>query len=461
MKTNTVSFNIFVTEFSIFRLFFILVILNFSNPLKTKAQTNEPYVPSPENLEAREWFRDAKFGLFVHWGIYSIMGGGGESTGRPNYNEWIMNTKEIPVNRYEKLAGFFYPIKYDPTQWVDLAKKAGMKYITFTTKHHDGFAMYDSKVSDYDIVDASPYGRDIFGMLASACQAENIKLFAYYSHLDWHHPDYWPLGNTGRHLGHSKGGNWQNYLDYMNTQIEEIFTNYGPIAGAWFDGVWDKKEADWQLKKTYDLIHNLQPAALILNNHHQDVKPGEDLKGFERALPGGLNVNGSQTEITKDYPMEMCQTINRTWGFNLVDTQFKSAKEIIQLLTKAAGNDANLLLNVGPQPDGQIQPEFVEILTEVGDWLKQNGDAIYETRMGPLTPRQWGVSTQKENKVFIHVVDWPDLELSLPDFGKNIKNVKFLKSGNNAQFEREEGVIRIKIPDTEKDEISTIIVLEI
>lgn len=423
------------------------------------AQQEKPYVPALENLQAREWFRDAKFGLFIHWGVYSIMAGGGERTGRPNYNEWIMHNKNIPVDRYEKLAGFFYPFRYDPAQWVDLAKKAGMKYITFTTKHHDGFAMYDSKVSNYDIMDASPYQQDIFGKLVEACRAKDIKLFAYYSHLDWHHPDYYPWGNTGQDNGRKPEGDWQKYLDYLNAQVTEIFSNYGPLAGAWFDGIWDKKEADWQLRKTYDIIHQLQPAALILNNHHQQVKPGEDLKGFERAIPGQLNVNGTPTEVDRDYPMEMCQTINQTWGFNLADTTFKSAKEIVQLLSKAAGNDANLLLNVGPQPDGLIQPEFITILTEVGEWLQVNGEAIYGTRMGPLTPQDWGVTTRKEDKVYLHILNEDVSKVDFPEFGERVKKARLLHSGIELEMKRKNGQLILEVPEEERDEFNTIVVL--
>ncbi|MCC5931421.1 MAG: alpha-L-fucosidase [Cyclobacteriaceae bacterium] len=430
------------------------------------AQSENNYNPTIENINARKWFQDAKFGLFVHWGVYSQLAGAGQThglDGEGNINEWIMDSKRIPVNRYERLAGFFNPIHYDPSEWVKLAKDAGMKYITFTTKHHDGFSMFGSKVTDYNIVDATSYKKDVFGMLAEECKEQDVKLFAYYSHLDWHHPDYWPRGRTGNnYTGRPESGDWDKYLDYVNEQIREIFTNYGPLAGAWFDGIWDKKDADWQLRKTYDIIHELQPAALILNNHHGDVNPGEDLKGFERALPGQKNFLGNKTETTTEHPMEMCQTINKSWGFNLVDTSFKSAKDIVHLLAKAAGNDANLLLNVGPQPDGRIQSEFIEILGEVGNWLKINGESIYATRMGPISPQDWGVSTihAENKKVYIHVLNLAGEELSIPGFGKKVNKATFLKSGKKASLRYSNGNIRIRIPENEKDEMNTVVILE-
>ncbi|HKI89891.1 MAG TPA: alpha-L-fucosidase, partial [Draconibacterium sp.] len=210
------------------------------------------YQPAPENLKNREWFQDAKFGLFVHWGVYSILGDG----------EWVMNQQQIPIHQYEKLPTFFNPTQFDPAKWVSMVKKAGMKYITITSKHHDGFAMFDSKISDYDIVDRSPYGKDVLKMLKDECDKQGIKLFFYHSQLDWHSPNYYPRGGTGgSYTGRPDKGDWDKYIDYMNTQLSELLTNYGDIGGIWFDGMWDKPNADWHLDETYALIHKLQPGA--------------------------------------------------------------------------------------------------------------------------------------------------------------------------------------------------------
>lgn len=243
----------------------------------TVVQAQWKYQPTPENLRNREWFENARFGLFIHWGVYSVLGDG----------EWVMNQQEIPVKTYEKLPEFFNPTGFDAKAWVQLAKEAGMKYIAITSKHHDGFAMWDSKVSDYNIVKRSPYGKDVLKMLAEECRKEDIKLFFYHSQLDWHHPDYFPRGRTGRsYTGRPENGDWNKYLDYMDAQLAELLTNYGDIAGIWFDGMWDKPDADWRLEKTYKLIHQLQPATLVGSNHHLTPYPGEDFQMFEKDLPG-------------------------------------------------------------------------------------------------------------------------------------------------------------------------------
>lgn len=243
----------------------------------TNAQAPWQYTPTAENLKTRQWFEEARFGLFVHWGVYSQLGDG----------EWVMNNQRIPAKTYEKLPSFFNPVAFDPKEWVQMVKDAGMKYITITSKHHDGFAMFDSKISDYDIVERTPYKKDVLKMLADECHAQGIKLFFYHSQLDWHHPDYFPRGNTGQgYTGRPESGDFNKYLDYMDTQLTELLTNYGPIGGIWFDGMWDKKDADWRLEKTYKLIHQLQPAAMVGSNHHMTPYSGEDFQMFEKDLPG-------------------------------------------------------------------------------------------------------------------------------------------------------------------------------
>ncbi|MGW8182258.1 MAG: alpha-L-fucosidase, partial [bacterium] len=316
---------------------------------------------------------------------------------------------------------------YDPKQWVVLAKSAGMRYITITSKHHDGFAMWDSKVGDYDIVDRTPYGKDVLKMLADECEREGIKLFFYYSHLDWHHPDYYPRGRTGEHSGRPEEGDFNKYLDYMDAQIAELASGrYGKLGGFWFDGWWDQRNmdkgqspksthVDWRLERTYNLIHRLQPQALIGNNHHVTPFPGENFQMFEKDLPGHNTTGFSADAQIGQLPLETCETINKSWGFRKSDDNFKSTEELIHYLVRAAGYNSNFLLNVGPTPEGTIQKEFVARLKEIGKWLARNGKSVYGTRGGPMAPQEWGVSTQKDGLVYLHLLgeDIPD-EVSIP-----------------------------------------------
>ena len=355
------------------------------------------YEPSPSNLEAREWFQDAKFGIFIHWGVYSELGGAAEE----GIAEWVMERKEIPIDKYERLTEFFNPTAFDADEWVRAFKSAGARYITITSKHHDGFAMYDSEVSDYDIVERTPFGRDVIAELREACERHGLKLFFYYSRLDWHHPDYYPRGRTGNvYTGRPESGDWDRYLDYQNAQLTELLSNYGEIGGIWFDGWWDQRgtpmEDRWRLQETYEMIHRLQPQTLIIANHHEPPFPGEDAQPFEQDLPGE-NTAGFNTSYISDLPLEMAQTMNGSWGFNLIDDNFKSTDELIRQLVSAAGRNANFLMNTGPMPDGRLQPENVQTYAEIGEWMAEYGESVYGTRGGPVSPRPWGVTTQKDD----------------------------------------------------------------
>lgn len=409
------------------------------------------YEPTPENLKSREWFQDAKFGLFIHWGVYSVLGDG----------EWVMNQQQIPIKTYEKIPQFFNPTEFDAKAWVQMAKSAGMRYITITSKHHDGFAMWDSKVSDYSIVKKTPYARDVLKLLAEECKKEGIRLFFYHSQLDWHHPEYFPRGNTGGSwTGREEKGDFNKYLDYMDAQLTELLTGYGDVAGIWFDGMWDKKDADWRLEKTYKLIHQLQPGALVGSNHHRAPYEGEDFQMFEKDLPGHNTTGFSSGQVVGALPKETCETINNSWGFNLKDDQHKSKKALVQYLVKAAGYGANFLLNVGPMPNGKIQPEHAASLKEVGEWLSTYGATVYGTRGGPLTARDWGVTTQKGNTVYIHVLNWFDESLTIPSWGKKIKSAKLFSGKGAIKFIENDYGITLKIPKEKMDEVDTIIELE-
>jgi alpha-L-fucosidase len=433
-------------------LFVCLIIAAALSSAVAPVSSNAQYQPTPENLEARRWFQDAKFGLFIHWGVYSVLGDG----------EWVMNNRKMPISEYEKLPAQFNPTEFDPAEWVALVKAAGMKYITITSKHHDGFAMFDSKISDWDIVNRTPYQKDVLKMLADECHKQGIKIFFYYSQLDWRHPDYFPRGRTGETAGRPESGDWFKYIDYMDGQLKELLTNYGPIGGIWFDGMWDRPKAEWRFEQTYKLIHSLQPAALVGSNHHLKPFPGEDFQMFEKDLPGQKTAGFNADSEVGDLPLETCETINGAWGYNANDKRFKSTKDLIHYLVKAAGYNANFLLNVGPTPNGKIQPEFADRLKQVGAWLEKNGETIYGTRGGPLTPRPWGVTTRKGNKVYLHILNWSDPVLAMPRMPKKVKSATFFKDGSKVEFlEHDKYGLFIRSPQGFTDENDTIVVLEL
>ena len=247
----------------------------------------------------------------------------------------------------------------------------------------------------------------------------------------------------------------------MDAQLRELLTGYGEIGGIWFDGWWDKPDADWRLGKTYRKIHDLQPAALVGNNHHRMPFPGEDFQMFEKDLPGHNTTGFNEQVEIGQLPFEMCDTINNSWGYNKNDGSYKSTKQIVHLLVKAAGYDANLLLNVGPKPDGTIQPEFVKRLADVGDWLKAKGETIYGTRGGPLPPRTWGVTTQKGSRVYVHVLDWKDTVLSLPQPPKAVKSAALFGTGKPVKFTADKDALLLRLDPASLDPVDTIVVLEL
>jgi len=416
----------------------------------TAAFAQSTYQPSPDNLQARREFQDMKFGMFIHWGVYSVLGDG----------EWVFHNRKLTVDEYNRLPMFFDPEKFDAHTWVSLAKAAGMKYITITSRHHDGFAMFDSKVSDWNIVQRTPYKKDPLKMLADECHRQGIKLFFYYSQLDWHNPDYYPRGATDWKNSRPDQGDFNAYLDnYMDGQLTELLTNYGAIGGIWFDGMWDKPTADWHLDKTYALIHRLQPAALIIPNHHQTPRPGEDVQTFERDLPGQNSAGFNTTYISTQLPLESSDTLNDNWGFNIGDSNYKSAEEVERRLIRAAGNNSNLLMNIGPYPNGEIDPQFQTRLRAVGEWLSKYGDSIYGTRGGPIAPADWGVTTQKEGKIYVHILSWAAPLLALPPIQGKITAAHALLDNQPITFTQNADGVVLKVPAPTQNETDRVIVL--
>jgi len=385
------------------RNLFLCAIIALSGVTTAIAQPG--YTPAESNLQARETFGDNRFGIFIHWGIYSMLADG----------EWALQTKNLKHNEYAKLASGFYPSGFNAAEWVAAIKASGAKYITITSRHHDGFSMFGTKQSDYNIVDATPFKRDVLKELAAECQKQGIRLHFYYSHLDWGRDDYYPLGRTGKNTGRTRQGNWSDYLAFMNSQLTELLTNYGPVGAIWFDGMWDKDvdkdgmtARTWGLDETYALIHRLQPACLIGNNHHIAPFSGEDIQLFERDLPGENKAGLSPGQKISPLPLETCETMNESWGYRITDQDYKSAKTLIQYLVKAAGKNANLLMNIGPQPNGELPALAIERLKELGEWMKIYGETIYGTRSGIVEPHDWGVTTQKDNILYVHILNLQD-----------------------------------------------------
>ena len=406
-----------------------------------------------------KWFEDARFGMFVHFGPYSVLGDG----------EWVMNNRPIKTNEYKRLQDFFNPQEFSAAEWVRIAKSAGMKYIAFTSRHHDSFSNWDTKQSDWNIMN-TPYGKDIVRQLADECHKQDMKLVLYYSILDWMRSDYqYETGRTGKGSGRTEKSDWNSYINFMKAQLTELLTNYGPIAGIWFDGHWDQTEhenrtdqstyVDWHYPEIYELIHRLQPECLIANNHHLPPFEGESYQIFERDVPGENKGGLSGQEVSK-LPLETCQTINGSWGFDITDDKYKSTKELLHLLIRTAGTGANLLLNVGPMPNGKIQTECVERLQQMGEWMDKYGYTIYGTKQGFTLPQSWGAITNKGKTYYIHILekDTPSITLNIP----NIKSAKWLNVDSKLVWNRDKktGDVTFTI-DGKLDDISSIIEVEV
>lgn len=416
-------------------------------PSARQPQRPTPYIPSAENLQARRQFADAKFGIFIHWGIYSMFGQG----------EWYLQNCGMPHSEYAKAAQGFYPARFNAQEWVSAIKDSGAKYITITSRHHDGFSMFHTAQSTYNIVDATPFGRDPLKELADECQRQGIQLNFYYSHIDWTRDDY-PAGRTGLHTGKDPAkADWPAYYAFMNAQLHELLTGYGRIGAIWFDGLWDHDSDsipfNWQLHQQYDLIHSLQPQCLVANNHHCNIIEGEDIQLFERDLPGQNNAGYSDQDISATLPFETCQTMNGSWGYRAVDLNYKDTPTLIRLIVGAAGRGANLLLNIGPQPSGALPDAALSRLKEIGAWMRQNGETIYATTAGHIPPQPWGCTTHRPGKTWLHIIA-PDslprnstsqLILTVADPGTT--SAPTLRStGQPLPFTRKNGLLTISVP---------------
>lgn len=412
-----------------------IIVLALSCLLALTSAMGQHYVPTAENLQNRKAFSDSRFGIFIHWGLYSMFAQG----------EWYMTNANISAKEYAKSAQAFYPHRFDARQWVAAIKDAGAKYICFTTRHHEGFSMWNTQQSSYNIMN-TPYGKDIVKQLADECHRQGIQLHLYYSHIDWTREDY-PAGRTGRGTKDLTKADWPSYYRFMNNQLTELLTNYGKIGAIWFDGWWDHDEDqvpfNWQLEEQYRLIHSLQPGCLIGNNHHQVPFEGEDIQIFERDVPGE-NKAGLSGQSIANLPLETCQTMNGMWGYKIVDQNYKSVAELIRLLVRTAGKGANLLLNVGPQPDGTLPELALQRLHDMGAWLKQYGESVYGTVSGGYVQGEDIVTTRRGNLFYVHVLNPSLHEIEIP-VSRKVENVKAMVDGEELQYGTYRGRLRFKV----------------
>jgi alpha-L-fucosidase len=421
---------------------------------------------SPAQHDARmQWWRDARFGIFIHWGLYAIPAGTwGNNT---DHGEWIRTTAQIPLEKYEDFVGQFHPSHFDPALWVRAAKAAGMKYIVITTKHHDGFCLFDSKQTDFDIM-STPFRRDIMKSLADECRRQGMKMCWYYSIMDWHHPDYLPRRDweTARS---TEGADTARYLHYMREQLKELITNYGDIGVLWFDGEWEKTWTQKLGHELYEYVRQLQPS-IIINNRVGAGRSG--MEGFSESAEAAGDFGTPEQQIPATglpgVDWETCMTMNDHWGYNSHDNNWKSAKELVQMLADIASKGGNFLLNIGPTADGEFPRPSIERLQAIGRWMSANSEAIYGTQASPFKSLPWGRCTQKSvdsgTRLYLHVFEYPKGgRLVVPGILNEARKVYFLADPQRRPLPvvRHDDALEITIPPKAPDSVNTVVVLEI
>ncbi|MCJ7692971.1 MAG: alpha-L-fucosidase [Sedimentisphaerales bacterium] len=414
--------------------------------------------------ERMEWWREARFGMFIHWGLYAVPAG--EWKGTTNHAEWILTTAQIPVKEYEKFCPQFNPVKFNAKEWVRIAKEAGMKYIVITSKHHDGFCLWNSKLTDYDVIDATPFKRDILRELTRECEKQGIRMCFYHSIMDWHHPDYLPRRDWEKRS--SEGADFSRYVSYMKGQVTEIIEEYGPGV-LWFDGEW---ESTWDADLGDDLyayVRSLQPD-IIVNNRVSKGRVGMAGTYDPKKFSGDFGTPEQEIPATGlGYDWETCMTMNNHWGYNKYDDNWKPTEDLIRKLVDIASKGGNFLLNVGPTAEGLIPPESVARLRDISHWMHLNGESIYGTNASPFRNLGWGRCTQKalpdgKTRLYLHVFDWPsDGRLVVGGLDNKVLTAFVLVEGKDSSLpiKREGNDVIIEVGSKVPDSIDTVIAVDI
>jgi len=428
--------------------------------LHAQAPATPPrFTETPAQRDARmAWFRDGKFGMFIHWGLYAIPAGQWNGKRVGGVGEWIQTNAPIQVADYEPLKNRFNPVMFDAGAWARAAKRTGMKYIVITSKHHDGFALYDSKVSDWDVM-ATPFKRDILKELADACEKEGIRLCFYHSIMDWHHPDYLPRRKW--EVRPADGADFDRYETYMKAQLKELLTGYGRIGILWFDGEWENTWTHERGKALDAYVRALQPD-IIVNNRVD--KGRNDMAGLnlEGDWAGDYGTPEQEVPATglPGVDWESCMTMNDTWGYRSDDHNWKSSTTLIRTLVDINSKGGNFLLNVGPTADGLIPEASLERMAEVGRWMDINAEAVYGTRASPFKRLPWGRATTKGNTLYLHVFDWPtDARLTVPGLQTPVRAATVLGSDHPVQAAAQGDDVVLTLPPAPVHAAATVIKL--
>lgn len=406
------------------------------------------YSPEPWNLEARQKFAAQRFGIFIHWGLYANYAQG----------EWYQQNIGMDTGTYGRMMDGFCPSKFDAKEWVRVFKQAGAKYVTITSRHHDGFSLWPSKADEtgYNVAN-TPFRRDILGELSKACDEAGLQLNFYYSLMDWHRRDY-PAGDCAKKVFGEQKGDYDSYKRFMLAQIGELIDSYHP-GNIWFDGEWEharhqpdgtwNRTLDWDFDTIYDFIHSKR--TLVANNNHQPIRAKEDIQLFERDLPGDNSDAGfsANQPVTRDRPIEQCDVIqNNVWGYRINERRFRTADDVVAMLARAAANDANLLMNIGPDGSGRLPARAVEVMAEVGKWMDKNGESIYGTTAGGIGLAKDVVSTRKGNALYLHFIN-PQVSKFAFKLNGEVAEAKCLACGSDVPVERTasgDAVVTIKRP---------------
>ena len=446
------------------------LILGFGISCDQNASTQTKLTDNTQKVltddERMSWWRDARFGMFIHWGAYSIPGGERNGEICRGGAEWIMDKLDYTIEDYEKeVVAQFNPVKFDADEWVSIAKNAGMKYIVLTSKHHDGFCLWDSEITDYDIMDATPFKRDIIKELSEACKKEGIVFCFYHSIVDWHHPQaqapLYPNYNAGQKDQGIVNPEFPEYYEnYLKPQVTELLTNYDEIGVVWFDGDWIADYTTEMGKEFYDYIRGIQPNTII-NNRVDKGRKGMEGMDKEGDFAGDFGTPEQEipaTGINSDW--ESCMTMNGSWGYKPSDKNWKSTERLIHNLIDIVSKGGNFLLNVGPDGQGLFPPESVERLAGMGKWTKVNGEAIYGATASPVDRPEWGRYTSKPGVVFAHVFDWPGDGNLVLDKNISVKQASLL-TDPNTNLEVDASSHSIALPELPPDTIATVIKLEL